>query len=80
MAKEALRTTACPAPCSAFFIVDTAAASRRERNGSGQTGDVRMEVIFLAGIAGLILLLALRKPIEKAEGTEAEKSGEEVGA
>ena len=28
----------------------------------------------------LILLLALRKPIEKAEGTEAEKSGEEVGA
>ena len=27
----------------------------------------------------LILLLALRKPIEKAEGTEAEKSGEEVG-
>ena len=25
-------------------------------------------------------LLALRKPIEKAEGTEAEKSGEEVGA
>ena len=28
----------------------------------------------------LILLLALRKPIEKAEGTEAEKNGEEVGA
>ena len=28
----------------------------------------------------LILLLALRKPIEKAEGIEAEKSGEEVGA
>ena len=28
----------------------------------------------------LILLLVLRKPIEKAEGTEAEKSGEEVGA
>ena len=28
----------------------------------------------------LILLLALRKPTEKAEGTEAEKSGEEVGA
>ena len=28
----------------------------------------------------LVLLLALRKPIEKAEGTEAEKSGEEVGA
>ena len=28
----------------------------------------------------LILLLALRRPIEKAEGTEAEKSGEEVGA
>ena len=28
----------------------------------------------------LVLLLALRKPIEKAEGTEAEKNGEEVGA
>ena len=28
----------------------------------------------------LVLLLALRKPIEKAESTEAEKSGEEVGA
>jgi 4-azaleucine resistance transporter AzlC len=33
-----------------------------------------------APLACLILLLALRKPIEKAEGTEAEKSGEEVGA
>ena len=28
----------------------------------------------------LVLLLALRKPIEKAEDTEAEKSSEEVGA
>ena len=34
----------------------------------------------LAAVLVLILLLALRKPIEKAEGTEAEKSGEEVGA
>ena len=34
----------------------------------------------LGSICILILLLALRKPIEKAEGTEAEKSGEEVGA
>ena len=31
-------------------------------------------------LLALILLLALRKPIEKAAGTEAEKSGEEVGA
>ena len=35
---------------------------------------------FGALLLALILLLALRKPIEKAEGTEAEKSGEEVGA
>ena len=36
--------------------------------------------IFVDIFMAAILLLALRKPIEKAEGTEAEKSGEEVGA
>ena len=39
-----------------------------------------MRRLVEAGKSLLILLLALRKPIEKAEGTEAEKSGEEVGA
>ena len=38
------------------------------------------KTILGRAVCYLILLLALRKPIEKAEGTEAEKSGEEVGA
>ena len=47
------------------------------------TSEGKCILIFnmFAGRVGLLsLLLALRRPIEKAEGTEAEKSCEEVGA
>ncbi len=63
-----------------------------KRSAARQCPDRACRPIGVSGVFGsssfllpsmgciLVLLLALRKPIEKAEGTEAEKSGEEVGA
>ena len=47
--------------------------------GTGKTTSTRGIVALFEGMGLQVLLLALRKPIEKAEGTEADKRKEETG-